>query len=192
VTLAIAGNIGSATVPWDTCAWVTKGYLALPNTSLVDGTSFVVSGTLAVDFSTPLSSAVPPARAIPFGPVIDVSSFGTAPTLSLFGPGLLKLSTDDTRLRLIVDSSGEGLVTASIGSTKLGTRVLRPGGNDLRFSLPKSLVRTLRQRHATSALVLTLTPVSPDSGTTGSPVTRNVSITEPAKKLHARRIVRAK
>lgn len=188
VALAVSGNAATATVPWDTCAWTTKGYLALPNTSLVDGTSFVVSGTLNVDFSTPVTSAVPPAPANQFGQVIDASSFSTAPTLSLFGPQLLRLTPQDTTVRLIVESSAEGSVTAAIGSLALGTHALRPGGNDLRFTLPHGLLQSLRRSAGT--LVLTLTPRALDGTTVGTAVTRTVTVAvakQPTKKKPAKR-----
>jgi hypothetical protein len=181
VSLTVSGNTATTTVPWDTCAWSTKGYLALPNTSLVDGTSFSISGTIAVDFSTPATAALPPAPAIPFAPVVDAGSFSTAPDLSLFGPQLIRLTTKDTRLRLIVESSGEGSLTASIGTLVLGTRAVTAGGNDLKFALPQSLVRRALRR-TTAALVLTITPRAPDGKTTGDAVTRNVSITAVKKK----------
>ena len=83
VPLTVAGNTATATVPWDTCLWKTSGYLSLPNTSLVDGTSFVVSGTLKVDFTTPASAAVPPAQANQFGQVIVRILVLGAPSISL-------------------------------------------------------------------------------------------------------------
>jgi hypothetical protein len=174
VSLVVTGNTASATVPWDTCAWQSKGYLALPNTSFVDGTSFVVSGTLSVDFSTPATAAVPPAAASQFGPTTDASSFSATPTLTLYGPQVLKIAANATQLRLIVASTGEGAVSVTIGSTVLGTSTLTPGGNDLRFMLPETLLHSLR-RSAGSA-VITLTPIAPDSTTKGAPITRKVSI----------------
>lgn len=192
VALTVSGSTATTTVPWDTCAWQSKGYLSLPNTSLVDGTSFVVSGTLAVDFTSPATAATPPAPATPYGQVIPVSSLGVAPTISLFGPELLKLSAQDAQVRLIVQSGGEGTVNASIGSLVLGTAALIPGGNDLRFPIPKELLLGLRR--SASSSVLTLTPVSPDGKTTGTAVTRTISLapaaapakkTVPAKPKHA-------
>jgi hypothetical protein len=174
VPLTVSGNTASATVPWDTCAWQTHGYLALPNTSLVDGTSFVVSGTLTVDFSTPATAAVPPAPAAQYGQTFDVSSFSPIPSVSLFGPEVMRLSPTDTQLRLIVSSTGEGSVTASIGSTVLGTAAVSPGGNDLRFSVPGAILRTLRR--TAGATTLTLTPVAPDGTTKGTPLTRQVAV----------------
>jgi hypothetical protein len=187
VTLAVSGSTATTTIPWDTCAWSTKGYLALPNTSLVDGTSFSVSGTLAVDFQTPATSALPPAPATPFGPVLDAAAFATPPNLSLFGPQLIQLTTKDTQLRLIVESGSEGSLTASIGTLVLGTRPVTAGGNDLRFALPPSLLQSAVRRTA-SALVLTLTPLAPDGKTTGTVLTRDVSVAavkQPAKKPSA-------
>jgi hypothetical protein len=188
VPLTVSGSTATTTVPWDTCLWKTKGYLALPNTSLVDGTTFVVSGTLNVDFSIPATSALPPSASAQFGPVIDASSFSTAPTLTLFGPQLLKLTAQDTQVRLIVESSSEGSVTASIGSLVLGTAALRPGGNDLRFSLPATLLRSLRRSSGT--MVLTLTPLALDGTTAGTAVTTTLSLPvakPPAKKQPAKK-----
>jgi hypothetical protein len=192
IALTISGNTATTTMPWDTCAWPGKGYLSLPNTSMVDGGNFVVSGTLAVDFTSPATAVLPPAPATPYGQVIPVSSLGVAPTISLFGPELLKLSAQDAQVRLIVQSGGEGTVNASIGSVALGTAALIPGGNDLRFPIPKELLLGLRR--SASSSVLTLTPVSPDGKTTGTAVTRTISLapaaapakkTVPAKPKHA-------
>ena len=187
VALSISGSTATTTVPWDTCAWKSKGYLALPNTSLVDGTSFVVSGSLSVDFSSPASAAVPPAPANQFGDTIDASSFSTAPTISLFGPQIMLLSSTDTALRLIVESSGDGSVTAAFGSLLLGSRTLRAGGNDLRFKLPQSALQALRRTSGT--LLLTLTPLAPDGKASGAALTRSVSVenVQPAKKKTAKK-----
>jgi hypothetical protein len=181
VALAVSAGMATTTVPWDTCAWSTKGYLALPNTSLVDGTSFIVSGTLNVDFSTPATASLPPAPATQFGQAVPASSFWTAPTLSLLGPGLLRLTSTDSQVRLLVQSSGEGSVKAAIGSLSLGTLALRPGGNDLRFTLPAGVLQSLR-RALSTGIVLTLTPLAPDGKTTGAAVTRNISVTAVVKK----------
>ena len=176
VSLTVNGGTATTTVPWDTCAWSTKGYLALPNTSLVDGKSFAVSGTLNVDFLTPATAALPPAPSSQFGQAIPASSFSTAPTLSLFGPQLLHIDAQATQLRLIVDSTGEGSVTAQIGSVVLGTASVRPGGNDLRFALPASLLQTYRSLTA-DGLTLTLTPLAPDGKTAGTALTRTIAVT---------------
>jgi hypothetical protein len=186
VPLTVNGNTATTTVPWDTCLWSsTKGYLALPNTSLVDGKSFVVSGTLTVDFNTPASSAVPPAPATTYGPVIDASSLSTAPDLDLFGPQVIKLSSQDTQLRLIVNSSDEGSMVARLGGQTLGTVSLRPGGNDVRLKLPTTFLRSLRR--ASSTLVLTLTPTTKDGKVAGQAVTRNVTVTQPSPKRRLKR-----
>jgi hypothetical protein len=54
----------------------------------------------------------------------------------------------------------------------LGTRALRTGNNDLRFTLPKNVTRTLAARGT-----LTLTSLSP-TGTSGATVKRKVTITK--------------
>jgi hypothetical protein len=107
-------------------------------------------------------------------------TFATAPELSLFGPTLLKLTSKDTQVRLIVESSGEGSVVAKLGSATLGTKTLRPGNNDLRFSLSAGQLQTLRR--TSNTLVLTLTPVSSDGKATGQAVTRNVTVDRPSLK----------
>jgi hypothetical protein len=66
-------------------------------------------------------------------------------------------------------------VLASLGGVSLGSADLRPGNNDVRFALPKSLLPRLRRAAAAGSNVLTLTPVSP-SGAKGTPVTRKVLI----------------
>jgi hypothetical protein len=171
VSLTVSGQTATATVPWDTCKWSTKGYLGIPNTSFVDGTSFVVSGTITVDFSTPASAVLPPAASSPYGPIVSVGSISQVPTLSLFGPATLKLADDAKQLRLAVRSSGDGSVRVALGATTLGTVVLAAGGNNILLTIPPDLLRSLP---ATG--VVTLTPLAPD-GKTGTDLTRPISIT---------------
>jgi hypothetical protein len=188
VPLAVSGSTATATVPWDTCAWQNKGYLSLPNTSLVDGTSFTVSGTLTVDFTKPASSAVPPAQSSQYGQTVDASTVSSVPTLSLFGPQLLRLASNASQLRLIVQSNAEGRVSASLGSVSLGTFGLRPGGNDLRLALPAGILTRLRASASTS--VLTLTPTALD-GTAGAVISRTIAVT-PAKTVKPKKRLRRK
>ena len=102
----------------------------------------------------------------------------------MFGPELLKLSATDPTIRLIVESSGPGMLTATLGSTVLGTGSLRSGNNDLRFAVPKGMLTSLR-RSAAAANVLTLTPVAPTGSATGSPVMLHVTIAAvPKAKKH--------
>src|SRR5581483_774326 len=164
----------------DTCAWQSHGYLALPNTSLVDGESFTVTGTLSVDFSTPATSAAPPAPATQYGTPIDASTFTTVPTMSVYGPDLIHVSPADGVVSLVVESAGQGSLTASLGGTPLGTAAVSPGANALKFKLPASLLASLR--HSSGAMVLTLIPAAPDGLSQGSPLTRKVSLTPAAKK----------
>jgi hypothetical protein len=116
-------------------------------------------------------------------PVIQVSSADIAPTLSLFGPEVLKLSNLETQLRLIVESNNQGAVQAKLGTVLIGTLPIRAGNNDLRFKLPPGVLRTLR-RVASASNVLTLTPTSPNGGTVGQAVTRTVSVLAPKVKQH--------
>jgi hypothetical protein len=113
--------------------------------------------------------------------VTQVSSADVAPTLVLFGPEILRLSSVDTRLRLIVESGSQGTVQAKIGSIVLGTLPIRAGNNDLRFKLPSGMLHRLR-RAAAAGNILTLTPVSPNGTTIGQAVTRSISVLAPKAK----------
>jgi Family of unknown function (DUF6055) len=176
VELAVSGNTATATVPWDTCAWSANwAYLALPNaTTTVDGADFTVATAVAVDGTTPASATSAPAQDPVYGGVTDVPTAEPAPTITVFGPLLLQVSSKTQTLRLIVHSNGDGLLKATLGNLSLGTPELRAGNNDLRFKLPKSLLSALRRSAATKNL-LTLTPLSP-SGAAGAPVTRRVTL----------------
>jgi len=186
VPLTVSGTTATATVPWDTCAWSSHGYLAIPNASPVDGGTFVVSGSLSVDYSTPATSALPPAQTSQSGQTIDASTFSPVPSISLDGPDTLQLAPSATTLRLIVASNGEGSTVVSLGSATLGTAAIEPGTNDLRFNLPSGLRRSLRR--AAGTLLLSLTPVAPDGKTKGAPITGKVAIgTATAKKLKRRK-----
>jgi len=114
-------------------------------------------------------------------PVIPVSSADVAPTIEVFGPQLLKLSATDSQLRLIVNSSGQGLVSAALGSLALGTMSLRAGNNDLRFTLPAGVLAAVR-RSASPSNVLTLTPTATNGNAVGTAVTRTISVTPAAQK----------
>ena len=184
VPLSVNGNQATASIPWDTCTWASgEGFLALPNASLnVDAADFNVSATLSVDSTTPVTSILPSAPPPPVtvtSPVISVSSADVAPTIEVFGPQLLKLSADDIQIRLIVNASGQGLVSATLGPLALGTLSLRAGNNDLRFAIPKGTLAAVR-RSASPSNVLTLTPTATNGTAIGTAVTRTVSI-EPTK-----------
>ena len=71
---------------------------------------------------------------------------------------------------------------AALGSVDLGTPSLRPGNNDLRFTLPKSLLAALKCQLAAGSNVLTLTPVSSSGAKSGTAVTRTVTVTTRAPK----------
>ncbi len=182
VALSVNGNTATAAIPWDTCQWPTAhGYLALPNASTtVDAGDFLVKTTLTVDFSTAATASDPPPGVTLTSPAIPVSSADPAPTLSVFGPQLLKLSPTMTQIRLIVESNGSGALQATLGTVQLGSQALRIGNNDLRFALPAGVLQALRRSASTSNMVLTLTPRS-TSGTAGVAVTRTVAVTAPAK-----------
>jgi hypothetical protein len=181
VALSINGNTASAPIPWDTCTWAAnEGFLSLPNASTnVDAARFEVKASLSVNTSllaTPPS--IPPPPISVWGPVVPVTSAEVPPTVTVYGPELLKLAATNAQIRLIVESNGEGSLQASLGSVALGAGALRPGSNDLRFTVPAALLNSLRRSSAV-ANVLTLTPVSADGVSKGTPVTRQVSIAPP-------------
>lgn len=182
--LSINGNTASITVPWDTCDWgATRGWVSVPNASTnVDGATFTVSYSMTVDTTTPATATPPPPAASIWGTPVPVPTTDVAPTLDVFGPELIKVSMTSRVIRLIVDASGPGTVNAALGSVTLGSGSVRGGNNDLRFTVPASMLGALR-RSSSVTNVLTLTPVSP-AGTAGQPVTRHVALADakPAKK----------
>ena len=184
VALSISGSTASATVPWDTCNWSsTAGYLALPNdTTTVDAADFVVSSSITVDPNTPASATAPPSQGSIYGGQSDVSNAEVAPTISLFGPLLLKVPASAPLLRLIVESTDAGRIEATLGGVDLGSPSIRAGNNDLRFRIPKSLLSSLRRSSAAGADTLSLTPVSPSGAALGQPVTRRVVLAPVPKK----------
>ncbi len=184
--LSVSGNTATAAIPWDTCTYPSNGgYLALSNASstvnsIVDAADFTVTATLAVD-TTKLTTPTPPPNPVSVNtPVVPVGAADVAPTLELFGPEILKLSATQTQLRLIVSSNGPGSVRGKLGSVDLGKVAIRGGSNDVRFTLPKNVLKSLR-RSASASNVLTLTPLSSDGSASGAPLVRKVSVAAPKK-----------
>lgn len=185
--LTVNGTTASITVPWDTCNWgTTLGYLSLPNPSTDlahDSADFTISGTITVDRSTQATATPPPDPVKQHGPTLDSApAAGDVPQISVFGPQVLRIASDAKTLRLIVSSDGSGKLKAALGSLQLGTKPLRAGGNDLRFTLPKTALKTIRRTSA-AADVLTLTPLS-SAGAAGKSVTRRV-VVQTATKVTA-------
>src|SRR5205823_5416548 len=144
VALAINGNMATTTQPWDTCTWFgNQAYLTLPNPStdpLNNGQVFVVTALVTVDTSKPGQSASPPPGAVVTSPIVVVPTTDLAPAINVFGPELLILPAVAPTVRLIVESSGDGVLQASIGGQALGTVKLRAGNNDVRWALPQGLL----------------------------------------------------
>lgn len=184
--LSVSGNTASITVPWDTCFWGSSlGWLSLPNASTsIDAAPFTVSSSVTVDQNTPATSAAPPPSATIWGTTVPVPTTDVAPSIDVFGPELLQVSAASPTIRLIVESSGPGTVNAALGTTAIGTGQLRAGNNDLRWTLPKGLLTSLR-RSASAENLLTLTPMSPSGAASGSPVLLHVVVTAPAKAKKA-------
>jgi hypothetical protein len=186
VNLTVAGNAATGAIPWDTCTYTsTAGYLLLTNASSnIDAADFSVSSSMTIDTTKTTTPVAPPDPIFAPTPDVPTSAIDVAPSLMLFGPEILRISSKDTQLRLIVESSGQGSVQAKLGGTSLGSYSLRGGNNDLRMKLPASLLRTLR-RSAAAGNVLTLTPVSTSGAATGTAVTRQirVAVVKPKIKL---------
>jgi hypothetical protein len=184
--LALSGSAGSvsAALPWDTCAWDKAGYLVLQNPSMTaDSQVFTVTASLSVDKTKPAVSTDPPKPANINGLPVGGPTDEGAPTLTVHAPELVMVSSKSKRLRLIVYSSGDGKLHATLGSLDLGTLALRAGNNDLRFVLPATAMKNLRSKTAGSN-ILRLTSLSPE-GAEGSTVTRRVKITKPPAKKPA-------
>jgi Family of unknown function (DUF6055) len=172
-----AGSV-SVNVPWDTCTWDKAGYLVVQNPSTtLDAQTFTVTGSITVDTTTPAGSQNPPTFGVP-GISIPAPTSAVPPTLTIHAPELLRVSAKDRKLRLVVFSNGSGKLRATLGSLELGTSSLRVGNNDVRYTLPASLVKSLRKTSGNN--VLRLTSFSPQ-GTEGTTVTRRV-VVQPVKK----------
>lgn len=185
IPLSVTGNTAVAALPWDTCKWpaADAGYLALPNASVsVDAADFSVSGALNVDTSSPTSASAPPATAPTDPSVVAVSNLEVAPFVDVAGSEVLRLGAGQRVIRLLVESSGDGKLHATLGGVDLGSPTLRAGNNDVRLTLPASALRRLSAANG----VLTLTAISPLGTQTGASVTRRVTVAKPAKK-HGRR-----
>jgi len=192
VPLAVNGQTATVTLPWDTCTWVgNQGYLNLPNPDTDpthNGMVFRIVAKIDVDTKTPGQAAAPPDPVKVTGPVVQTPST-VAPTIKAFGPELLRVSAASPVIRLIVQSSGEGLLRASLGGTALGTEDLRPGMNDVRFPLKSLVLQRLRTSSAAGGNVLTLTPVSETGSVTGKAVTRKVLL---PTKTTVKKVVKTK
>jgi hypothetical protein len=186
VPLTINGNTATTTQPWDTCTWFgNQAYLSLPNPStdpIANGQLFTVNASIAVDTTKPGQSALPPPPTAINGTVISVPASDVVPQISVFGPELLHLAAATPTVRLIVQSTGDGILRASLGSQTLGNATVRAGNNDVRWTVPKSLLDGLRRSTAAGTNVLTLTPVSPSGAATGKTVTRVVTVAQPVVK----------
>jgi hypothetical protein len=177
--LTVSGSTGSITVPWNTCGGSPDAYLSLPNNSLaVDGTEFVVKATVKVDFTKPAAPTSPPPGVHVIGTPIPAPTSDPAPTLKIYAPEVIRVSTKTRLLRFVVFSSGEGKLGASLGATGLGSAALRSGNNDVRFVLPTQLFKSLRTKSVSN--VLSLTSQSP-SGAKGATFTRKVVVQAPPK-----------
>jgi hypothetical protein len=177
--LTISGSNASIAVPWNTCAGSPDAYVSLPNDTLdLDGREFVVNLSLKMDFTRPATATAPPPGAHVIGSVVSAPTSDPAPTLKIYAPEVLRVSSKTRLLRFVVFSSGEGKLAAAVGSTGLGSAQLRSGNNDVRFVLPTQLFKSLRTKRASN--VLSLTSQSP-SGTKGATFTRRVVVQVPPK-----------
>jgi hypothetical protein len=176
--LTVTGSTATITVPWNTCAGSPSAYLSLPNDSMgMDGREFVVKGSVDVE-STPASPSEPPPGVHVIGAPVAAPTSDPAPTLNIYAPEVLRVSSKTRLLRFVVFSSGDGALGAVLGTTGLGSAPLRSGNNDVRFVLPTQLFKSLGTKSASN--VLQLTSESP-SGTKGATFTRRVVVQTPPK-----------
>jgi hypothetical protein len=172
IPLSVSGSTATLSLPWDTCTWDERGLLVLQNPSTsVDAALFDVSGSLTVDKSR-LATSTPPPKGTYEGPTVPALAAEVAPTIAVYGPETLRVSKKKRLLRLVVFSSGSGQLEANVGGSALGLRTLRAGNNDLRFTLPKSLARTLASRR-----ILRVTSLA-GSGERGASLTRRLLVTK--------------
>jgi hypothetical protein len=185
----VTGTNATLTVPWNTCAGSPHAYVSLPNESndvappALDARSFTLSGTLTVDKSKPAAASEAPTPVNVVGPVVNVPSSDPAPNLTMYAPELIRVSSKTRLLRFVVFSGGSGTLKATIGSRWLGSSNLHAGNNDIRFTLPSQLLRTLKKTSTPSNL-LTVTSFSP-AGSQGESITRRVAL-QAAKKAKKR------
>jgi hypothetical protein len=185
--LTVSGSTASIpNLDWNTCAGSPDAYLSLPNDTLgADGREFTVRGTVNVT-NVPASPTDPPPGVHVIGTPISAPTSDPAPTLNVYAPEVIRVSSKTRLLRFVVFSSGDGRLGAVLGSTGLGSAALRGGNNDVRFVLPKQLFQSLRTKSVSN--VLQLTSESP-SGAKGASFTRHVVVQapplkKPAKKKH--------
>src|SRR5689334_11961757 len=154
--LSVTGPTASITVPWNTCAGSPSAYLSLPNDSLgLDGREFTVRGAVDVDLGTPAAPTEPPPGAHVIGTPISAPTTDPAPTLNIYAPEVLRVSSKTRVLRFVVFSSGNGKLGAVLGSTGLGSAALRSGNNDVRFVLPTQVFKSLRTKSSSNLLQMT-------------------------------------
>jgi hypothetical protein len=183
--LTVSGSNASISVPWNTCAGSPNAYLSLPNDSFGrDGLEFKVTGHIDVDPNTPAAPSAPPPGVTVIGTPISAPTTDPAPTLKIYAPEVIKVSSKTRLLRFVVFSSGDGQLGAVLGSTGLGSAALRSGNNDVRFVLPTQLFKSLSAK--SSSNVLQLTSESP-SGAKGATFTRHVVVQKPPKKKPKRK-----
>ena len=187
---SVSGSTASLTVPWNTCKASADAYVSLPNPSTdvtANGKDFVVTGTLTVDLSTPTAATLPP-DPIYTGPTVAAPTTDAVPTIFVYGAQIIRVSTADRMVRLIVFSTGEGKLQASAGTKNLGTYQLRAGNNDIRFKLPQSIVNALRKPagRTANASVLTLKFLSP-GGAAGVTVSRKLTLVKPPAHKKAKK-----
>ena len=99
-----------------------------------------MSGSITVDKKT-LATSTPPPAGTYTGPTVPSLTGEEPPSIAVYGPETLRVSKKKRVVRLVVFSSGTGKLDGRLGSLSLGTRVLRTGNNDLRFTIPRSVTR---------------------------------------------------
>ena len=172
IPLALSGSTASLSVPWDTCSWSDVGLVSLPNPSVnVDAALFSVE---RIDHGRQDDVGHLDAAACGHlhGPTVPSLTGEEPPSIAVYGPETLRVSKRKRVVRLVVFASGTGRLDGRLGGLSLGTRVLRTGNNDLRFTIPRSAMRSLA-----AATRLTFTSIA-TNGTRGATVTRKLVLTK--------------
>src|SRR5205814_699450 len=146
--LTVTGSTTSITVPWNTCAGSPSAYLSLPNDNLgSDGQKFTMRNSIDVNPNTPAAPSDPPPGAHVIGTPISAPTNDPAPTLNVYAPEVLHVSSKTRVLRFVVFSSDDGRLGTVLGSTDLGSTALHNDNNNVHFVLPTQLFKSLRTKN---------------------------------------------
>ena len=190
-TQADGRRVAGASIPWSTCEADGNGYLALPNPSpTADAQVFIVNYSITVGNVSLTPPSTPPAPAYT-GPATAVPTKDPAPAIWMHGAEVVRVPATTRTVRLLVNASSDGFLRAMFDGVVVATAPLRAGTNDVRFTLPVTVIKAVKSARSRAAgRALSLTSLAPD-GTAGETVTRQVLLVEPkaqAEKKAAKKL----